>query len=58
VIALRDGFLPPTVNLEEPDPACDLDFVPRRSRAARLGVALSNSYGFGGNNTSVVLARA
>jgi len=58
VLALRDGFLPPTVNLEEPDPACDLDLVPRRSRAARLRYALSNSYGFGGNNTSVVFGRA
>ena len=58
VLALRDGFLPPTVNLEEPDPACDLDFVPRASRPATLALALSNSYGFGGNNTSLVLARA
>ncbi len=58
VIALRDGFLPPTVNLDDPDPAWGLDFVPHRSRAARLRCALSNSYGFGGNNTSVVLGRA
>ena len=57
VLALRDGFLPPTVNLDEPDPACDLDFVPRRSRPASLRHALSNSYGFGGNNTSVVFGR-
>ncbi len=58
ILALRDGFIPPTVNLEEPDPSCDLDFVPRASRAARLRAALSNSYGFGGNNTALVLARA
>jgi 3-oxoacyl-[acyl-carrier-protein] synthase II len=58
VLALRDGFLPPTVNLEEPDPACGLDFVPRASRPATLRRALSNSYGFGGNNTTVVLGRA
>jgi 3-oxoacyl-[acyl-carrier-protein] synthase II len=58
VLALRDGFLPPTVNLEEPDPACDLDFVPRASRPAALRLALSNSYGFGGNNTCLVLGRA
>jgi 3-oxoacyl-(acyl-carrier-protein) synthase len=57
VIALRDGFLPPTVNLDDPDPACDLD-LPRTSREARLSYALSNSYGFGGNNTSVVFGRA
>jgi 3-oxoacyl-[acyl-carrier-protein] synthase II len=58
ILALRDGFLPPTVNLEEADPACDLDFVPLRSRSARIERALSNSYGFGGNNTSLVLGRA
>jgi 3-oxoacyl-[acyl-carrier-protein] synthase II len=55
VLALRDGFLPPTVNLEEPDPECDLDYVPRQARARELRAAVSNSYGFGGNNTSVVL---
>ncbi len=58
ILALRDGFLPPTVNLEEADPACDLDLVPHRSRPAALRYALSNSYGFGGNNTSLVLGRA
>ncbi len=55
VLALRHGFLPPTVNLEEPDPECDLDYVPRLARARDLRAAMSNSYGFGGNNTSVVL---
>ncbi len=55
VLALRHGFLPPTVNLEEPDPECDLDYVPRQARARELRAAVSNSYGFGGNNTSVVL---
>jgi 3-oxoacyl-[acyl-carrier-protein] synthase II len=58
IVALRDGFLPPTVNLEDPDPACGLDFVPRTSRPATLRYALSNSYGFGGNNTTVVFGRA
>ena len=58
ILALRDGFLPPTVNLDEPDPACELDFVPRTSRPAELHYALSNSYGFGGNNTTVVFGRA
>jgi 3-oxoacyl-[acyl-carrier-protein] synthase II len=58
ILALRDGFLPPTVNLADPDPACALDLVPRDSRPATLRYALSNSYGFGGNNTSVVLGRA
>jgi 3-oxoacyl-[acyl-carrier-protein] synthase II len=46
------------VNLEDPDPACALDFVPRVSRPAPLRCALSNSYGFGGNNTTVVFGRA
>ncbi|HEY2389259.1 MAG TPA: beta-ketoacyl-[acyl-carrier-protein] synthase family protein [Candidatus Binatia bacterium] len=58
ILALRDGFLPPTVNLDDPDPACLLDLVPRTSRPAALRYALSNSYGFGGNNTSVVLGHA
>ena len=58
VLALREGFLPPTVNLDEPDPAWRLDFVPRASRPATLRHALSNSYGFGGNNTTVVFGRA
>ncbi len=56
-LALRHGFLPPTVHLEEPDPECDLDYVARASRPRDLHVAISNSYGFGGNNTSVVLRR-
>jgi 3-oxoacyl-[acyl-carrier-protein] synthase II len=55
LLAMRDGFVPPTVNLEEPDPLCDLDYVPREARDQRVRIALSNSYGFGGNNTSVVL---
>ena len=55
LLAVRGGFLPPTVNLRQPDPECDLDYVPERSRPAALRTVLSNSYGFGGNNTSVVL---
>jgi 3-oxoacyl-[acyl-carrier-protein] synthase II len=55
LLAVRGGFLPPTVNLREPDPECDLDYVPGRSRPAQLRTVLSNSYGFGGNNTSLVL---
>lgn len=58
MLALRDGFLPPTVNLDEPEPGSRLDFVPRTSRPATLRYALSNSYGFGGNNTTVVFGRA
>jgi len=58
VVALRGDFLPPTVTLEEPDPECDLDYVPRTSRPARVRTVLSNSYGFGGNNTAIVLRAA
>ena len=55
VLAIVHGFLPPTVNLEEPDPECDLDYVPREARERRIRFALTNSYGFGGNNASLVL---
>ena len=57
LLALRDGVVPPTATLEQPDPECDLDYVPKTSRAASLHTVLSNSYGFGGNNTSLVLRR-
>jgi 3-oxoacyl-[acyl-carrier-protein] synthase II len=52
--ALRSGMIPPTINLETPDPACDLDYVPHRARPADLEVALSNSFGFGGHNTTLL----
>ncbi|MCM2310601.1 MAG: beta-ketoacyl-ACP synthase II [Steroidobacteraceae bacterium] len=54
ILAIRDGVLPPTINLENPDPACDLDYVPGAAREARVQVALSNSFGFGGTNGSLV----
>jgi len=47
-MALRDGILPPTVNLETPDEGCDLDYVPNQARKANVEYALSNSFGFGG----------
>ena len=56
-LALRDGVLPPTLNLEEPDPACDLNYLPLVSREANIEFALSNSSGIGGNNASVVLQK-
>jgi 3-oxoacyl-[acyl-carrier-protein] synthase II len=55
IIALRESFVPPTASLSEPDPECDLDYVPRESRPADLRTVMSNSYGFGGNNASIVL---
>ena len=54
ILAIRDGVLPPTINLENPDPACDLDYVPGTARRAPVRVALSNSFGFGGTNGSLV----
>jgi 3-oxoacyl-[acyl-carrier-protein] synthase II len=54
ILAIRDGIVPPTINLENPDPACDLDYVPGAAREAALQVALSNSFGFGGTNGSLV----
>jgi 3-oxoacyl-(acyl-carrier-protein) synthase len=57
VLALQNGVLPPTLGLETPDPACDLDYVPLRAREAQIEVALSNSSGIGGNNASLVLGR-
>ena len=56
-LALRDGFLPPTVNYQVPDPACDLDVVPCEGRAADIRYALSNSLGFGGHNASILLKK-
>jgi 3-oxoacyl-[acyl-carrier-protein] synthase II len=54
-LALRDGVIPPTINLDTPDPACDLDYVANKARQKRIGAALSNSLGFGGMNASLVL---
>lgn len=55
LLALRDGFLPPTINLDQPDPACDLDHVANQPRAARVSAFLSNSFGFGGMNAVVAV---
>jgi 3-oxoacyl-[acyl-carrier-protein] synthase II len=57
VLALERGVLPPTLNLETPDPECDLDYVPREARQAAVSVALSSSFGFGGQNASLILTR-
>jgi 3-oxoacyl-[acyl-carrier-protein] synthase II len=55
--AIRDGILPPTINLDNPDPACDLDYVPHTARPHRVNVAVSNSFGFGGHNATLVIKR-
>ena len=57
VEALRRGVLPPTINYETPDPDCDLDYVPNTAREKRVSHALSNSFGFGGQNVSLVVSR-
>jgi 3-oxoacyl-[acyl-carrier-protein] synthase II len=57
VLAIRDQVAPPTINLTDPDPQCDLDYVPNRARNMRLEVALSNSFGFGGTNGTLVFRR-
>jgi 3-oxoacyl-[acyl-carrier-protein] synthase II len=57
-LALRDQVSPPTINLRTPDPACDLDYVPNSARKMPIRVALSNSFGFGGTNGTLVLVRA
>jgi 3-oxoacyl-[acyl-carrier-protein] synthase II len=56
-LAIRDGKLPPTINYEVEDPECDLDYIPNESRDADVRVAVSNSFGFGGHNASIVLKR-
>ena len=57
ILALRDQVLPPTINQETPDPDCDLDYVPNVKREATLEHAMSNSFGFGGHNVSLVFSK-
>jgi 3-oxoacyl-[acyl-carrier-protein] synthase II len=57
VLAIRDQVAPPTINLEDPDPECDLDYVPNAARAMKIDAVVSNSFGFGGTNGSVIFRR-
>ncbi len=57
VLAIRDQVAPPTINLDDPDPECDLDYVPHQAREMKIEVAISNSFGFGGTNGTVVFSR-
>jgi 3-oxoacyl-[acyl-carrier-protein] synthase II len=54
---IQEGIIPPTINLETPDPGCDLDYTPNQARPATVNVALSNSFGFGGHNATIMLRR-
>ena len=56
-LAMTRGFLPPTINQFDPDPACDLDFVPNRGRPAEIEAALCNCLGFGSKNSAIVMGR-
>ena len=57
ILSLRDGIMPPTINYEEPDPQCDLDYVPNVARRTPLKIAMSNAFGFGGTNATLIFRR-
>jgi len=57
ILTIRDGIIPPTINYDTPDPECDLDYVPNIARKAQVNIALSNSFGFGGVNATLVLKK-
>ena len=57
LMAMRDSVIPPTINYEFPDPDCDLDYVPNHSRPAEMKIAMSNSFGFGGHNATLILKK-
>jgi 3-oxoacyl-[acyl-carrier-protein] synthase II len=57
VLALKEGILPPTINLETPDSECDLDYVPNEARRQQVNAAISNSLGFGGHNATIAFRK-
>jgi 3-oxoacyl-[acyl-carrier-protein] synthase II len=57
ILAIRQGFIPPTIHYHEPDPECDLDYVTTGARPVAPDIVLSNSFAFGGNNTTLLLGR-
>ena len=57
ILAMEHGVIPPTINYETPDPECDLDYVPNRSRPAQIRTAMKNSFGFGGKNSILIIRK-
>ena len=57
ILAMKDSIIPPTINLSDPDPDCDLDYTPNKARSKELNVTMSNSFGFGGHNSVLVFAK-
>src|SRR5262249_56027562 len=57
ILAIRDGVVPPTLNLDNPSSSCDIDLVPKQAKERRVRYALTNSFGFGGTNASLIFAR-
>ena len=57
VLTINQGIIPPTINLNHPDPECDLDYVPNQARQAKVATAISNSFGFGGHNSTLIFHR-
>ncbi len=57
ILSLRDQVAPPTINLDQPDPECDLDYVPHEARQMKIDIALSNSFGFGGTNGTLIFKK-
>jgi 3-oxoacyl-[acyl-carrier-protein] synthase II len=55
--SIQDGWIPPTINLDNPDPECDLDYVPKVKRKARVDTAMVNGFGFGGQNAVAIFRR-
>jgi 3-oxoacyl-[acyl-carrier-protein] synthase II len=57
ILAIRDQVAPPTLNLDNPSPGCDIDLVPHKAKKRKIDIALSNSFGFGGTNASLILKK-
>jgi 3-oxoacyl-[acyl-carrier-protein] synthase II len=57
LLSLQNGVVPPTINYQEPDPECDLDYVPNQARRADVKIAISNSFGFGGTNATLLFRK-